>query len=291
MKRCIKCDTRFDGVPWTCPTCGFAPASEHGIPVFAPELAREISGYESALFEGHGGEEAERSFWTSARSSLIVWALATYAPGAKRFLEIGCGTGGVLRRIESAFPAMQCIGAEALIDGLRAAQSRVSRTSVMQFDATQIPFADEFDAVGAFDVLEHIPDDNSMLRAMAASIRPGGSLILTVPQHQWLFGPADVSAKHERRYDRFGLKAQVERAGLRVRCATSFVSLLFPAMASVRLVSKWRGGEYDSAEEFKIGPLNNVFTRVMAAERWTIRKGMRWPFGGSLLVVARKEAA
>ena len=262
----------------------------HGIPVFAPALAGELDGYDPALFETHGGELAERSFWTSARSALIVWALQQYAPGARRFLEIGCGTGGVLRRVEAAFPSTDCIGAEALMAGLQHAASRVTRAKLMQCDATRIPFESEFDAVGAFDVIEHISDDNAVLRSMGDSLRPGGAMILTVPQHQWLFGPADVSAGHERRYSSAGLVAQVQRAGLRVVCATSFVALLFPAMASVRLASKFRGGKYDSADEFKIGPLNGVFAGVMDIERWTIRHGARWPFGGSLLVVGIKDA-
>ena len=47
---------------------------------------------------------------------------------------------------------------------------------------------------------------------------------------------------------------------------------------------------YDSAEEFRIGPLNPLFGLIMSVERWTIRRGARWPFGGSLLLVARKPA-
>ena len=70
-----------------------------------------------------------------------------------------------------------------------------------------------------------------------------------------------MAARHVRRYTSAGLVAQVTRLGLHVECVTSFVSALFPAMAAVRLLAKWRGGSYDSAEEFKIGPLNGLFGR------------------------------
>ena len=291
MKRCVKCDARFAAQTWECPTCAFAPSFEHGVPVFAPELSRDIGGYDTGLFDTHGGEQAEVSFWTAGRAAIISWALATYAPHARTFLEVGCGTGGVLARLETAFPQVALTGAEALVAGLVAARRRLTRTDLMQFDATQIPYHAEFDAVGAFDVIEHIPNDDGVLASMAASLAPGGVALVTVPQHPFLFGPADVSAKHQRRYSRAGLIAQIERAGLRVECTTSFVSLLFPVMALVRLLSKWRGGAYDSASEFTIGPLNGVFAAVMDLERWSIRHGMRWPFGGSLLVVARKAMA
>jgi SAM-dependent methyltransferase len=291
MRRCLNCEARFALDSWECPQCRFAPATDGGIPVFAPELARAVAGYESALFDAHGGEQAERSFWTSARAALIIWALGKYAPGATRFLEVGCGTGGVLARLESAFPQTALTGAEALVPGLHAAARRLTRTNLMQFDATRIPFDAEFDAIGAFDVIEHIRDDDRVIASMAAALAPGGVLLITVPQHPFLFGPADVSAKHERRYTAAGLSAQVMRAGLTLECVTSFVSLLFPAMATVRLIAKARGGDYDSADEFRIGPLNGVFARVMDVERWAIGHGARFPFGGSLLVVGRKAAA
>ena len=291
MRRCPNCDARLASEKWQCPNCQWTAVEDGHIPVLAPDLAREIGGYEAALFETHGGDQAERSFWTPARAALIVWALEKYAPGARRFLEIGCGTGGVLVRLEQAFPAMELTGAEALVAGLHRAAKRVPRARLLQCDGARIPFESEFDVVGAFDVIEHIRDDDKVLGSMAASLRPGGVLILTVPQHPFLFGPADVSARHERRYTAAGLAKQVSDAGLRVECLTSFVSLLFPAMAAVRMLAKVRAGSYDSADEFKIGPFNNLFAGVMDVERWTIRAGMRWPFGGSLLLVARRTSA
>ena len=291
MRRCLNCEARFALDSWECPQCRFAPATDGGIPVFAPELARAIAGYESALFDAHGGEEAERSFWTGARAALIVWALRRYAPDAARLLEVGCGTGGVLARLEVAFPRLSLTGAEALVPGLHVAARRLTRTALMQFDATRIPFDAEFDAIGAFDVIEHIRADERVIAAMASALKPGGILIMTVPQHPFLFGPADVSARHERRYTGADLAAKVRRAGLAVDCEKSVVSLLFPAMASVRLLSKWRGGAYDSAEEFRIGALNGVFARVMDLERWLIRNGARFPFGGSRLIVGRRATA
>lgn len=289
MKRCVACETHFASAGWLCPSCGFAPAADGGIPIFAPELAQTISGFENSFFETHGNAEAERSFWPQARSALLVWALRSYMPDARSFLEIGCGSGGVLAHLEQAFPAIELVGAEALVAGLRMAGTKLTRTQLMQFDASRIPFEDEFDAVGAFDVIEHIPDDNAVLASMASSLRPGGIILLTVPQHPFLFGPADVYAMHERRYTSRGLTDQVQRLGLKIECVTSFVSLLFPLMAAARLAAKWRGGEYDISDEFHIGPLNGVFATVMDLERWTIRHGLRYPFGGSLLVIARKE--
>ena len=289
MKRCVRCRHALATDSWQCADCGFAPSIVEGIPVLAPELAHEIAGFDNRFFETHGNEEAERSFWPQARSALLAWSIRRYAPSTRSLLEIGCGSGGVLAAFEREFPAMQLVGAEALIEGLRMARTKVRRTTLLQFDARDIPFDDHFDAVGAFDVIEHIRDDDEVMRSMTQAIRPGGVLMLTVPQHPWLFGPADVYAKHQRRYTAAGLRMQVERLGLSIVCLTSFVSMLFPMMAAVRLASKWRGGDYEISDEFKIGPLNSVFGGVMDFERLAIKSGMRFPFGGSLLLMARKN--
>lgn len=258
------------------------------MPLFAPTLAYDAAGYDAGLFGRHGGEAAEQSFWTRGRSQLLIWAMHRFAPDCRRFCEIGCGTGAVLAAFEAAFPATELVGAELLIDGLTSARRRLNRTTLMQFDAASIPFEDEFEAIGAFDVIEHVRDDRAVLAAMARATRPGGVLLVTVPQHPFLFGPADVAAQHVRRYTASSLVGMIEHLGLTVCCLTSFVTFLFPAMASVRLLAKQRGGDHDSADEFRIGPLNRLFTSVMALERWAIRQGARWPFGGSLLLVARK---
>lgn len=291
MKRCVRCAAGFVSEAWICPGCGFAPARADGFLAFAPELAATVAGYDAGLFAAHGGAIGERSFWARGRAALIAWALGRHAPGARRFLEVGCGTGGVLAHLEHAFPELELVGVEALVEGLRAARARVSRAQLVQADAARLPYDAEFDAAGAFDVIEHIDDDEAVLAALVAAVRPGGTILVTVPQHRWLYGPADVAARHVRRYTRRELAAKIRRAGGRIELATSFVSLLFPAMAAVRLAGRWRGGAYDSAEEYPSGALNTLGVGAMALERWTIRRGVRWPFGGSLLVVAQKGLA
>lgn len=68
------------------------------------------------------------------------------------------------------------------------------------------------------DVLEHIEDDRAELARVARHIEPGGTLIVLVPAHQWLFSPFDAAIGHFRRYtlrtliDAGPSSMQVERA-------------------------------------------------------------------------------
>lgn len=287
MKLCLQCERPFAADDWRCPQCGNAPDYHDGVPVFAdpkggdgfrPELFAELSRLEG----GH--------FWFRSRNRLIEWVLQKYVPALQDFLEIGCGTGFVLSGIMRAFPHLRLTGSEYFGEGLRFAAGRLPHASFCQMDARRLPFVEEFSAIGAFDVLEHIDEDELVLRQCFRALRPGGGLVITVPQHRWLWSATDDYACHVRRYERRELEEKMLRAGFRVELATSFVSLLLPAM----VLSRRDGGKTAESEgrlaELRLpAPLNLLFSVVMTIERWLIRCGIRFPVGGSLLMVGRKR--
>jgi SAM-dependent methyltransferase len=71
----------------------------------------------------------------------------------------------------------------------------------------------QFDSIAYIDVLEHIENDREELNTASLLLRPGGSLIVLSPAHQWLFTPFDAALGHFRRYDRSMLRA-ISPAGL-----------------------------------------------------------------------------
>lgn len=228
-------------------------------------------------------------YWFEARRSLIVWALQTHFSGARDFLELGTGTGFVLSGINDAMPGLRLTGTDIHEEGLAIARERVPAAELRRLDAREIEWESEFDVVGAFDVLEHIPEDTDVLARIRAALRPGGGLVVTVPQHPWLWGTFDEHAGHQRRYRRRDLIAKVQAAGLEVERATSFVSLPLPAMAARRLAS--RRSAFDLERELAVGPrANRALTAVLREERRLIRRGASLPAGGSLLLVARRPS-
>ncbi|MCC6904213.1 MAG: class I SAM-dependent methyltransferase, partial [Anaerolineae bacterium] len=140
------------------------------------------------------------SFWFRNRNRLLIWALRKYFPEADNLLEVGCGTGYVLRGITGANPALRLAGSEIYDTGLGYARQRIPHATFYQMDARAIPFRDEFAVVGAFDVLEHIEEDQAVLRQMYQAVRPGGGIMLSVPQHPALWSEVDVYSRHVRRY-------------------------------------------------------------------------------------------
>jgi SAM-dependent methyltransferase len=277
----------FDSVEWKCPACDWEPVFLDRFPAFAPELAASNNDYDSSFFERLAAVE-DGFFWFEARNALLTWALRKYFAGAKSLLEVGCGTGFVLREVGRKFPGMRLAGGEVFENGLLCAASRVPAAELMQLDATRMPFREEFDVIGAFDVIEHIEDDEAVLRELHATARRGGGVILTVPQHAFLWSNADDYAHHKRRYERRDLLRKVERAGFEVAMATSFVSLLMPVLLAARR-GRGRNKDYSVFREFEISTLaNRAMRSVLGLERAGIRAGLRFAIGGSLLVVGKK---
>jgi SAM-dependent methyltransferase len=287
MRSCISCGKPFDHPSWQCPACRYEPKRLGGHLAFAPELAEKSEGFDASYF-GRLAELEPGSFWFRSRNRLLCWALEHYFPHATNFLEIGCGTGFVLAHITKEFPQLTVAGSEVFSKGLSFASERLPGVDLFQMDARQIPFESEFDVIGAFDVLEHIGDDELVLSQMHRAVHKGGGILLTVPQHSFLWSEVDEYSRHVRRYSVSELKAKVERAGFRTLRATSFVSLLLPLMLIARLKQRPANREFDPAAEFRLSaPANYLLERVMDVERAMIRLGVSFPAGGSLLLIAK----
>jgi len=290
MKICPACSTRYDGDQWLCQACGHQPPRIEGFHSLAPELAHSGAGFQPDAFAELAALEAG-NFWFRARNQLIIWALRHHFPMMRRYLEIGCGTGYVLNGVAQAYPQAILTGSEVFSVGLPYAASRVKNAELLQMDAKRIPYVDEFDVIGAFDVLEHIKEDEAVLAEMLRALRPGGGIAITVPQHPWLWSHQDEYACHVRRYRIGELREKVLQTGFKVEFETSFVSLLLPAMIASRMTRRNAPANNDAIAELRLPTfLNRAFEGVMNAERQLIRIGMRFPLGGSLLLIAKKPA-
>ncbi|MAZ69013.1 class I SAM-dependent methyltransferase [Porticoccus sp.] len=234
--------------------------------------------------------EAEAGhWWFLSRNRLLLWVLAKKVGSFRSFLEVGCGTGFVLRDVAKAFPETECFGSEYFEEGLVFARARVPTATFRQIDATRMTESEHYDVIGAFDVIEHIEPDQLVLANLARAMKPNGALLLTVPQHRWLWSEVDQQACHVRRYTRNELIFKVSQAGLSVSFVTSFVSLLLPLMWLARSRAKANSQNCDSMSELRLpGWINCGLEAVMRLELFLIKLGIRLPVGGSLLLLARK---
>lgn len=160
-------------------------------------------------------------------------------------------------------------------------------------DARHIPFRNEFDIIGAFDMIEHVEEDQQVFDQIFKAVRYGGGVIITVPQHAWLWSATDDYACHKRRYTRAELGEKIAKSGFEVVKIVSFMSLLLPFIIVLRgryLFCSKETIEKSVMTELKIHPvLNYVFRFICKIEMQMIQRGFSFLAGGSLLCIAKKR--
>jgi SAM-dependent methyltransferase len=265
-----------------------------GFKCYAPELAVSNEDFPVEGFEILFQKE-EKNFWFQSRNQVILSLFNKHTTNKQaNFLEIGCGTGFVLRAIAQS-GNHQVSGAEIHVEGLRFARIRLPEVELIQLDATRMPFENAYDAIGAFDVLEHITEDEQVMKEVNKALKPGGHFYITVPQYPWMWSYLDDVAYHKRRYTRKELKQKLLDARFEVAYIGSFVFSLFPAMAASRILKKDQAPNQNNREkidsEFNIPSwLNTLFRTLLKIDEWLIALGISLPFGGSLVAVAKKKA-
>lgn len=141
----------------------------------------------------------------------VVSRLLPKDPG--ELLEIGCGRGGFAarlarraRRVVAVEPDAQCFA--------RAIENIGGDGTVLNIMSDALPSSWTFDTVCAFEVLEHIEDDRSALDEWIERLRPGGTLLLSMPAHAHRMSEFDIMVGHYRRYDPPELRTLLQEAGL-----------------------------------------------------------------------------
>lgn len=155
-----------------------------------------------------------------------------------------------------------------------------------------LPYMDEsFDVVCAFDVLEHIEDDQLGANEMKRVCKKDGLIFITVPMNMALWGQHDVVNQHYRRYK----KAEILKLfqSLKKVHSTFFNSMLFIPIYLFRRFSgifkfKNRKG---SGSDFSVLPMKGIFSSILFFifnfEYLTL-KYIRYPFGVSFFSAFRK---
>jgi SAM-dependent methyltransferase len=257
-----------------------------GFPSFIPDRAGESRGDADYADDALAAAQ-RRHFWFVSRAELLVWAIRRYFPRLHSLLEIGCGTGGVTGAIRAGLPNARIAAGDVRLGGLERARRDVPNVEFLHIDAERLPFDAEFDAAGAFDVIEHLDDDRATLTALRDAVKPGGGVLVTVPQHPALWSAVDEFSRHRRRYTRRDLDARLRAAGLEVVRMTSFASIVLPLL----LVSRRWPRRFEPERELRLSDaVNGMLLMASAVERRVIAAGCSLGAGGSLLAVARRPA-
>ena len=235
-------------------------------------------------------------FWLTSHNDIVERTLRRHlrsleGGGHRRILDLGCGPGWTLDRIQHLGHAY---GVEYSAAALGFARQRGLRRLVAG-DGLALPFASAvFDCVTAVEVLEHFEDDVAVVREITRVLRPGGLVLLTVPAFMTLWRHHDELYGHHRRYARRQLTALLADAGFQVlRC--DFIKCLFfvPLLLWARMNRPAAHGLGGSPRDdfFTLPGWLNEMLRLQIV--WETRLGLNRlaPFGVSLLAVARRAGS
>ena len=230
-------------------------------------------------------EHDSTHWWYRARRDVLASVIERRIalPANARILEIGCGTGHNLPML-ARFGAVDAVEIDGAARGI--AEKRLGRAiaSAPLPEMAGVPDA-QYDMVALLDVLEHVEDDVAALKAIARRLKPGGAILLTVPQYPWMWSGHDVANHHHRRYVKATLKDAIKRAGLTIDLLSNFNSLLFPFAAAQRVAARI-AGKQGSDDSPPPQPVNVLFEKLFGLERYLVGR-VPMPPGVSLLAVIR----
>jgi SAM-dependent methyltransferase len=196
-----------------------------------------------------------------------VWALwdtiLACAVGKTHLLEIGAGNRPRIPIVGSYFVDLS-------INALATLREREGKCASGSADA--LPFPDEsFDLVCAFEIVEHVPDDEAVLREVARVLKKGERFIFSVPLHMEQWTRHDDLAGHVHRYEPAALESQLGNCGMvieRYNITPSPRNSCYRNLSAYVAAKFWR---LSVAMEERIAlPIYTWFDR---------RRGIRWEEG------------
>lgn len=226
--------------------------------------------------------------WEVARARFFGRVLREMGSGvARSVLDVGSGDGYSAGELLLELPAASsvvCFDANYSAEDLK----RYSQAAPRGLSFVRQQPAAQFDVLLFLDVLEHVEDDHGFLTGLVRNnLAPGGSVLVSVPAWQPLFGPHDVELLHHRRYNPAACRALLAASGLSVRRSGGlFHTLLIARLAAVlaervaRLLGRqpkplahlgeWRGGAALSSMVERALTVDNALTHALTRRGWAL---------------------
>lgn len=230
-------------------------------------------------------------WWFISRTELLHFymrEIARPAPGA-RIMDLGCGTGANLEVLAQYGAA---IGLDFSPDALTFCRLR-ALPSLALGNGQALPVrSDSLDLVTAMDSLEHIPDDISALAEAYRVLRPGGTLLVTVPAFGFLWSEHDEALQHLRRYSAAELTNKMKLAGFVPGKVTHVMFLLFFPVLAIRVIQNFTKKNTHPKTSITLLPeFVNRMLLVLNRLEMALLRWVNYPFGVTIVAVAIKPSA
>lgn len=233
-------------------------------------------------------------FWFLSRNRVIESFIRRHIKNVKKasFLEVGCGNGIVLSHLERV--GLKVAGLDMHMEGLKLARSR-TLAPLYCGDSTKVKLSKKYNAIGLFDVIEHIDNDVAFLKDCKKFLKLGGTVFVTVPAFMFIWSKLDAGSGHKRRYTKKSLRIALEKAGYETEEVQYFnFFLFFPQLIFRRYQDRKTAKIKDNFPSFLNEGLKppsfffNQFFKLVCFFENKLINFISFPFGASLIIVARK---
>jgi len=223
------------------------------------KVNEQLISFPSGDYSGEVSNSEASGFWAEERAHVIEKMLSQRT--VKILWEIGAGNGNAAIPLRKNGIDVVCV------EPLRSGTLTLVKNGFLTFQSTletlELP-DNSIEAIGAFDVLEHLEHPEILLGEIFRILRPGGYFVCSVPAYQWLFSDFDVSIGHYRRYSRKELEYLIATAGLdTVEKKSIFGYLIFPAFVLRRIPYLLGFKQHSNNVKKKIGGRPSVLNKLV----------------------------
>jgi len=228
-------------------------------------------------------------FWMQWRHRLLVRALRRAGDRVRHALEIGCGHGVARDMLERdlGIPVDGCDLNRVALETAKPGKGQLFLYNILDQKPSLLG---RYDAVFLLDVIEHIDDDTTFLRAALRHLRSGGLVAVNVPANMLLFSDYDRAAGHVRRYSPDGLRKLLDSCGVETQAVEPWGMLMTPLLF-VRKALLSRAKPREAIRTGFVPP--NAASRLLLHGMKNVETALpfRMPFGTSILACGRLRSS
>jgi len=233
-------------------------------------------------------ELEDNSFWFINRNNIIYKLIEKKQNELKKeiFIDVGGGNGYVSYFLQKKGLNVLLLepGEKGVFNAKKRGVNNIICGTIQDIELTE----EKIGAVGIFDVLEHIENDERFLKDINDILKTNGKLYITVPSFSFLWSNEDKEAGHYRRYTKKDIINKLNKTGYKINYISYFFSylvlpiFLFRTIPSLILKNKKNNASKEHNKKSRIiDYFSNWELKKIAKEKSIL-------FGSSILIEAEK---
>lgn len=199
----------------------------------------------------------------------IITHLSHQFPQLKpnKYLGIGCGVAAI--DYEFCRLGYSCDVYDWSIEALNNVKMIYNEDKERLVIKTKLTANDNYDVIGAYEVLEHNRDDFATLTAWSTYLKPDGLIFLSVPARMKYWSAADEASGHYKRYEKQELIQLLHDCGFEIIKILSigfpFQVILLPLLSRIPYRKKL-------LNENKTHKIRTLSTGLVNLQLWSLKK-------------------